>query len=435
MKNARPWRARDGRGRDRKSQPIVWLRPRCRSLPRKANDVQLASVPIRFIWCLSGLLLLAATWLVWQRQFVAVADGGTPSSSRLAFTVLQGPGLVSWPSSTAAELRPPSTLECPLDGFRRSTHVLVSFHASSEGLSRGLRRWDMGRVVLTWRNANGMTLPGSVGLRLFEGDQPKRFIEVVMPLEFARGQPCLSLQNSGSAGVFRVEGLRVIPLVYRPWIRAVAVLLVALWLVWAAIGIRIWIGPPSAAASALAAALACLVCWFGILPGPWLPYQRIMGSPFATGIGPAGASNPQNLNDARSAAFPGDPDSPGAAPQGVPDSIPPKPSEEIDQGPVINLIRQARNTSPLFLHILAFSALTVLYHLVLCGSRRGAWLLPATLAGASELMQVLFGFGFDQRDAIHLGADALGIATGVVGWKVARECWKRVTKLRRNKPG
>ena len=391
-------------------------------------------VSSRFFWCVLGLLLSAATVVVWQWRFVAVSPGkGLPGQeeAKLAFCLLQGGDHISWSSPTAADLRPASTLETPLGGFRGATHALVSFRASCEGLGRGRLRWDMGRVILNWRNQDGSPRPAPVGLRLLEGTQPTECFEMVMPLEFARGVPCLTLQNTGSSGTFHIEQLRIVPLVQRRGFWQAASLLVLLWFLWMANGIRMMSDPPSRRSTALAAGFTVIVVWFGILPGPWIPYHGILGLAFQPGPLPAAYTDALDL---RPTQTPSSRASLSALPtkRDVPSGEQANWSEEIDQGTVINLIRVARTSAPFLLHFFSFAGLAVLYSMILNGSRGWVAAIPAVLAAGSEMMEVFFGFGCDMGDLAQLGLDLLGIVVGSLAWRLAKPGFERlVVTLRR----
>jgi len=149
-----------------------------------------------------------------------------------------------------------------------------------------------------------------------------------------------------------------------------------------------------------------------------LPFQ--VGPPAAAPTGPPPPVAPQTRLVPR--GLPVVAGSPAASHAPMP--RPPDIGDKVDRGPIIDFIQSGRRIAPQVLHAVVFAGLSMLFCFVLA-SRRGWWPV-ALLAVASEGMQMLFGFGFDGTDLLHLAMDSLGIAVGcalyALGGMVHRMC-------------
>jgi hypothetical protein len=377
----------------------------------------------RILWCAACLGLGSATWLTWQHRFVEA-----PGKVRLmleprhsqAFRAVRAARQITWAADGRAFLirataeREHPTLECSLDGLPASRHVWIRLRARCEGVVKGLNRWDEARAAVFWKDAGGRIQPKQAPLCAMEGTCVSQVIQRVVPLPADLGTPALSFQNLGSAGTFHVEELEIRAVNDQPWFRPLMTGLTLAWCAWAAFGFRCWLAPGAGRIAVAAAAMAWVaLAWFFLFPGPWYPLRPLTGE-FVVAEPPAGASSSAGT----SASQPPRQRSITAVTVAAGEILL-EPARGKD--PVALLFAWKKHIRPL-MHIGAYAAM-VIGLFVLLGTSR-AWLPVAVLALGSEIMQWLWGFGFDRLDALDLAIDAAGVMVGVL---VVRGVKKRLS--------
>ncbi len=402
----------------------------------------------RLLWLLTGAVLALAAWLAWQHRF-AEAPGVAPLAmgpeGRSAFRVVRAPGQVAWAGDGASvrivatrEMRHP-TLECALGRFSGQRHLWIRFRAGCEGVVKGRNEWDDARVVLIWKDAGGRILREHSPLCGMDGTRGTEAYERVAAMRKDAATPLIVIQNLGAAGEFTVEALEVRAVANRWWFHPVAVTLALAGTAWARWAFRRWlparepgVAPRSvSAAAAIAGALtggrpwavtAAAALWvalaaFFLFPGPWDPLR-----PFLRGFEVAAPTARQAAAHPAAAVSPaaGAPSPAGSragAPSAAPaaDAILLKPPLQFD---AVSLLFEAKKYIRPLMHAAAFAAMVAAFCLLL-GNRRG-WLPVAALAAGSEVMQWLWGFGFDWHDVLDLAINTAGMAAGIMVVRRAR---------------
>ena len=362
---------------------------------------------------LAMLLLLTGTWLAWQHRFEI-----DPAHPHLTLRDLQrglplAPG-ATWQTdaSGAPELvldvgtsGQPVLQVLPLPLSEPVRFLMFDFAVQPHYLKAGTMPWADGRLMIEWNSADGSMEPQY--LVSARGNNPAGTPCVVACPARGLAVPVLRVEHLGSSGSFRLRHCRIDVVRESVWWTTGRWLLLGGWFAWAA-ALAGW-GRTSGLGRPMLAAAVWVFCasqW--AVPGPWQSI-RPLASVFEI---------PEPASRAAPVAAPLPPTPRPAAPQPVLESAPPVQSlGELPFGGSLLLeikerIKQAR---PLFHVLLFFGPALVFAFLV------GRWksiIFAASLAGAIEWSQYLFGFGFDSSDWFDLSCDALGVAFAL--WMHAR---------------
>lgn len=375
-------------------------------MPRTPLPVLLLALPV----------LLAATFLLWQRRFEPDPAHPPYQLAELREQSAATPG-ASWTSGSRGtpelvlEVGPshPAVVqrfalpELPAVDFLR-----LDLSLSSEDLVHGPMPWSFGRVVLEWFPADPGATMNPECVCALNGTASIEGLCLVSRPNHGPARAALRVEHLGMSGTLRLEECQLAVVRETAWWRQGKWILLAGWFVWAA-SVAGWRRTSGPGRPALAAAvwLLCATQW--IIPGPW-PSFHPLGKTFA--------NPPVHTVSATSIKAGATRGSPPPAPSTVAaDPTDASPASLGQMPPVPNLLLRAKDrikqARPLF-HVLLFFFPTLV--LALLVGRRQALLLAALLACGIEWAQFQFGFGFDLTDGLDLLLDAAGMGLALLAY-------------------
>ena len=378
-----------------------------------------------------GLLpvLVYLTWFCWQHRYVAEPNwpefvlGGAHERPLVVLKDVAGVSRAGQGGAQSLCLRAgPETgkpsLELPLIPWPEGGFAHVKARVRSEKLIPGELDWQIGRILITWIGKDGKT---SEDFQLILGISYNRTedIEMMVPMD-SPGEPRLSLQNLGASGQLVIERLELRCTRHAAWFLPARVLCILVWLSVMLGIIHGWLAPHASILRGLLVSLVFLyACARLVLPGPWEPYRPIV-KPFAvSGAIPSTEYRPLAGPNAMGAPMP----EPISLRLTVPDTsrdsarVPGK----LESGPLKKTFMLVKQNARALLHVAAFWLLSGFFVFVL--RSRAAALLAVVIAFGSELMQWLYGFGFDWADIGDLAVNGIGIVGGL--WLALILCRRR----------
>lgn len=375
-------------------------------MPRAPLPVLLLALPV----------LLAATFLLWQRRFepdlayppYQLADLREQSAATPGATWTRGPSgtpelvLEVGPTHPAVVQRF-SLPELPAVDFLR-----LDLSLSSKDLVRGPMPWSFGRVVLEWFPADpGAPMNPECVCALNDTASIEGLCLVSRP-NHGPAKAALRVEHLGLSGSLRLEECQLAVVRETAWWRHGKWLLLAGWFAWSA-SVAGWRRTSGPGRTALAAAIWLLCATQWIIPGPW-PSFHPLGKTFAY--------PPVHTVSATSIKAEAPRESPPPAPSTAAADPADAPPASLGQMPPIpNLLLRAKDrikqARPLF-HVLLFFFPTLV--LALLVGRRQALLLAGLLACGIEWAQFQFGFGFDLTDVLDLLLDAAGMGLALLAY-------------------
>ncbi len=286
----------------------------------------------------------------------------------------------------------------PLEEPARYLHVSFTFRAVD--LMAGAEKWQDGRLFVDWVDGAGRTMAYDGIMSCRELDKKTRSADLLIGGRVNGLVPVLRVEHLGRSGRMEIHSLRVVAVRERGWGLWAGGALVVLWGAWLYWFVRLC-SHATKARVALAAVFLLLVGWFLIVPGPWANVRPLAGQfDFGKALAETAeiSANLQNWDV--------------ASPRG----------ETAVQGSIFLQVKMLLWFLRPVLHALMF-AMPAFCMVALCGER-SAWWAGLLVSLGVELAQVAFGFSFDWIDVTDLALDWIGIALGILIWRVMLREWK-----------
>ena len=332
-------------------------------------------------------VLAGATCAVWNQRFqtqtgreLVIVDDGTGGG----FAVEKAVGAKPFARLFALPLGG------PVEALRiRLSHRAVDLVPDGE-------KWKDGRLILEWRNPEGLVVARDTVLTMQKHDKKSRSADMIVPSVEPGLVPALRVEHLGLSGRMEIHSLQAVAVREGGWVKWAAGGLVGLWGMWCYAFARGMSGSSWPRVACVAAILVAMG-WFLAVPGPWAHIRPLAGS-FRAGEDP---------HKVAVVVF-SESGGPGQNVEALPKLAP--------QGSWLYQVKRALSFLRPVLHVLLF-AVPALAMALLCGGRC-AWCCGVLISCAVELGQLGFGFGFDWVDAIDLLVDWSGIAAAL--WVLAR---------------
>ena len=337
--------------------------------------------------------LVCLTVFIWQHRFQA-----TEGSFRYDLNTLVAynrlPGEPTQLDLTPSDVGSPSHIDLRLPDASSISLIHTSFRLRAANLVRGEKEWDDGRLTIEWLSVD--TDAQTVYLSSADGNRQGNCPAVVTRPRKGPATPVIRLAHYGTSGTVTLEALEVFRVKPTQSWRVGRWVLLAAWLCWAA-----WIAGAFGQLPVKAWLAAAL--WLGMLtqvavPGPW-QHERPMGEIFNINLPPAYDQPP---------------------PTGLraPTRVPPLADVPEPNGSLLLQAKTALKPLRPILHLALFFAPTVGF--LMLTSRSSALLLAGSMAIATELAQLGFGFGFDLSDFLDLVTNSLGIIAALITYGMWR---------------
>lgn len=276
-----------------------------------------------------------------------------------------------------------------IPGAGESRHFHVRFHATARELIAGAERWEDGRLLLEWLDAEGQ-IRGSHRLHSARDDTESGNSESVVSAPRPGLTPILRFQNHGQSGIYQVDFLEITPVRERA-IWAIGKFPLALGFLATLAAFHLGTKKPARWRGWVVAGIWMIVAFGYAFPGPWeaaMPYAVPFNIPEA---------EPMQPGDLTTSDMPATP----VVPPVVEVEPPPPPN---DLG--LRLKVGFPWLRPL-LHIVLFSV-PVFAMAWFVGARTSMW-LGFLLSISVEASQTLYGFGFGWDDVGDLIVNAIAI--------------------------
>lgn len=300
----------------------------------------------------------------------------------------------------------------PLNGNVEALHVRIRI--SAEGLVKGGREWESGRVLIRWIAPGGHGRDETDPLGSVEEDLKIDGETMVVRPSLAGASPVLCIENLGGKGELLVSGLEIIPVRERgSWLWGRWVVGLG-WFAWLVV---LMSGSPKVSfwRKSSAAAIWIVMGMTFAFPGPWKILKPLV-IPYELGVAPGVSEKMSNDSSGRGAAPSGNAIKPLEKIE-IPGKLPASESWIIQAKQRLKEIR-------ILVHIGLVAACTLVF-LVLVGVSRAVMLAGAFVI-AMEMCQTGFGFGFDLKDVLDLASGAGGIFIAVRVYGVFRKWYDGV---------
>lgn len=309
------------------------------------------------------------------------------------------------------EDHPRVSFSAALPGISEVEALHVRINMAASNLIQGKQIWDDGRVLIEWRSADGTEKQEIDPLCSLCGNASSGNVSLVARPFSGATTPMLRIEHLGGGGEFEISKLECTAVRERAVWKYGRWILGACWFAWL-YGLVSGLGSPSSVSKALAAGVWVALGTQFVVPGPWKSLRPLL-VPFELGaqVAPPEPQIHATGSETEIGA--------GTAVK-IPAAAHPATTAALGRIPpqgnwLIQIKHQLTKVRPLLHGLLLFGPTLLFAFLV---GQRHALILAIGFAVAIEAAQTAFGYGFDREDVLDLLSDGLGVAAGIMAYRM-----------------
>lgn len=349
------------------------------------------------------VLLIATTCALWAFRFQRASNQPVWRIPDLRAAAPAAPGLewIDSPDHPGLRVRlrersPHFAARLLIPGVPVVQSLHLKFRMAAQGLTPGDQKWEDGRFIIEWHQADGSSNwenDPACSMRL---DQSSDFQTFVMQPKNGPALPAIRLEHLGKSGGFELTDLEITVVEQSLMWRIARWFLAVGWLVWAASTVRVWPGIGWMRAVFVAAIWVVMGIQF-VIPGPW-KIQRPIYQEFRIGR----EMPPSTVLDAVKQRV---------SEVDMPSGPLPALGKLPNNGGIALRVKYYLVQARPFLHVLLLFAPA--FGMACFAGRKPALFMSVALALLIEAAQVAFGYGFGWDDVLDLACDAAGIGVAM----------------------